>query len=165
VYICTRHSLRCCQNTIFPTPSLFTFCIRSWEGTRLPQRSVYVLRCFAMWNSSKRIPFPEFNYNSLNISTAETVYEMHVGVLIPVSLIWNKKFWEEIIAYFPLIRHGPHWKRRVQQFFYCCVCICYRGNGYTEPLPSSDRGIYTTPLPSNDRGIHIQTNTLMGGIF
>jgi hypothetical protein len=22
-----------------------------------------------------------------------------------------------------LIRHGPHWKRRVQQFFYCCVCV------------------------------------------
>jgi hypothetical protein len=23
----------------------------------------------------------------------------------------NKKFWEELIAYFPLIRHGPHRKR------------------------------------------------------
>jgi hypothetical protein len=23
----------------------------------------------------------------------------------------KKKFWEEIIAYFPLIRHGPHRKR------------------------------------------------------
>jgi hypothetical protein len=22
-----------------------------------------------------------------------------------------------------LMRHGPHWKRRVRQFFYCCVCI------------------------------------------
>jgi hypothetical protein len=24
----------------------------------------------------------------------------------------NKKFWEELIAYFPLIRHGPHRKRK-----------------------------------------------------
>jgi hypothetical protein len=49
----------------------------------------------------------------------------------------------------PLIRHGPHWKRRVQQFFYCCVCICYRGNVYTEPLPSNEKGIFIEPLPSN----------------
>jgi hypothetical protein len=43
-----------------------------------------------------------------------------------------------------LIRHVPDWKRRVQQFFYCCVCIRYLGNVYTEPLPGNDRGI----LPS-----------------
>jgi hypothetical protein len=40
-----------------------------------------------------------------------------------------------------LLRHGPHWKRRVQQF-YCCGCICYRGNVSTEPLPSNKRGIH-----------------------
>jgi hypothetical protein len=44
------------------------------------------------------------------------------------------------------IRHGTHWKRRVQQFFYCCVCIRYRGNVSTEPLPSNDRGIQTHRL-------------------
>jgi hypothetical protein len=72
-----------------------------------------------------------------------------------------------------LIRHGPHWKRRVQQFFYCCVCIRYRGNVSTEQLPTNDRGIFTellpsnnkgtftVALPSNDRGIyrHTQTHT------
>jgi hypothetical protein len=62
----------------------------------------------------------------------------------------NKKFWEELIAYFPLLRRGPHRKRRVQQFFYCCLCIRCRGNFFTEPLSS------------NDRGIHIQTQRLMG---
>jgi hypothetical protein len=51
-----------------------------------------------------------------------------------------------------LIRHGPHWERRVQQF-YCCVCIRYHGNVSAEPLPSNDRGIFTEPFPSNDRGI------------
>jgi hypothetical protein len=50
-----------------------------------------------------------------------------------------KKFWEEVIAYSPLIRHGPHRKRRVQLFYYCmCIrCCC---NVLTEQLPSNDRG-------------------------
>jgi hypothetical protein len=51
-----------------------------------------------------------------------------------------------------LIRHGPHWKRRVQQFFYCCLCIRYRDNVSTEPLRNNDGAIFTLPLPSNDRG-------------
>jgi hypothetical protein len=42
-----------------------------------------------------------------------------------------------------LMRHGPHWKRRVQQFFYCCVCIRYRGNVSAESLPSNVRGKQT----------------------
>jgi hypothetical protein len=37
-------------------------------------------------------------------------------------------------------------KRRVQQFFYCCVCIRWCGN------------VFISPFPSNDRGIHIQTH-------
>jgi hypothetical protein len=39
----------------------------------------------------------------------------------------NRKFWEELIAYFPLIRQVPH-RKRLQQFFHCCVCIRCRGN-------------------------------------
>jgi hypothetical protein len=41
-----------------------------------------------------------------------------------------------------LIRHEPYWKWRVQHFFYCCVCIRYSGNVYTEPLPSNDKRIF-----------------------
>jgi hypothetical protein len=33
------------------------------------------------------------------------------------------------------------------------MCIRYRGNVSTEPLPSNDKGIFTEPLPSNDKGI------------
>jgi hypothetical protein len=33
------------------------------------------------------------------------------------ATVKNEKFWEELIAYFPLIRHGSHRKRRLQQFF------------------------------------------------
>jgi hypothetical protein len=36
------------------------------------------------------------------------------------------------------IRHRRHRKRRIQKLFYCCVCICWRDNGFTEPLPSND---------------------------
>jgi hypothetical protein len=84
------------------------------------------------------------------------------------SLGTSRRSWEDNIEVFPkkkqevlgrtnrllsLIRHEPHWKRRVQQFFYCCVCIRYRGNISTEPLPSTERVIFTEPLPSNNKGI------------
>jgi hypothetical protein len=32
------------------------------------------------------------------------------------------------------------------------LCIRYRGNVSTEPLPSNDKGIFTEPLSSNDKG-------------
>jgi hypothetical protein len=57
-----------------------------------------------------------------------------------VFLYVIKEPWEvwELVAYSPLIRHGPHRKRRVQQFFYCCVPVRCRGNNFNEPLPSND---------------------------
>jgi hypothetical protein len=56
------------------------------------------------------------------------------------------------------------------KFFYYCVCIRYRGDVSTEPLPSNnrviftellssnDKGMFTEPLPSNDEG-DTQTHT------
>jgi hypothetical protein len=35
--------------------------------------------------------------------------------------------------------HGPNRKHRSQNFFYCCLRICCRGNMFTEPLPSNGR--------------------------
>jgi hypothetical protein len=61
-------------------------------------------------------------------------------VYFPVSYL-NNKFWEQLIIYVPLMRRGPHRKLRLQRFFYCCVCIRCPGNGFTEPIPSNDRGI------------------------
>jgi hypothetical protein len=63
-----------------------------------------------------------------------------------------KTVWEELITYFPLTRHGPHRKRRVQQLLNFCMCIRCHGNVFTEPSPSIDKRI------------HIQTQRLMGGI-
>jgi hypothetical protein len=48
--------------------------------------------------------------------------------------------------------HGPHCKRRLQQFFYCSVCIRYRVNVSTEPLPSNDTGTFTERSRAAIRG-------------
>jgi hypothetical protein len=51
---------------------------------------------------------------------------------VPPRKCWhtafNKKFWQEPIAYFPMILYGPHRKWRVQLF--------------SEPLPGNDRYVY-----------------------
>jgi hypothetical protein len=69
-------------------------------------------------------------------------------------IILDKKFWENLVAYFSFIGHALHRKRRVQQFFDCYVCIRYRGNVFTKPLPINDRGTFSEPLLSNETGLH-----------
>jgi hypothetical protein len=71
----------------------------------------------------------------------------------------NVKFWEELIAYFPLIRQKSHRKWRIQQFFYCCVSILCRGNVFIQPLPSNNRRIYIYIY------IYIYICRLMGGFM
>jgi hypothetical protein len=73
------------------------------------------------------------------------------------KFIKNQEVLGRINRLLSFIRHGPHRKWLVQQFFYCCICICYGGNVFIDPLPSNDRGIFTEQLPSNNRGIYIQT--------
>jgi hypothetical protein len=34
-----------------------------------------------------------------------------------VMILYYKKFWEELMAYFPLKQHEPHRKRRLKLFF------------------------------------------------
>jgi hypothetical protein len=63
----------------------------------------------------------------------------------------NINFSEELIAYFPLIRHERHRKRHVQQFFFVSCNRC-RGNVFTESLPSNGR-------------IHIQTQRIIEEIM
>jgi hypothetical protein len=66
--------------------------------------------------------------------------EVEMPSPIPCYDVSYKKFWEELIACFPLIRHGPYIKLSVQQFFYFCMCVSCRRNVFTEPLPSNDGG-------------------------
>jgi hypothetical protein len=62
-----------------------------------------------------------------------------------------KKFWEEVIAYFPL---NVAWKGIFTE-----PLPSNDGGTVTEPLPSNNNGIFTEPLPSNDRGIQRHTQT------
>jgi hypothetical protein len=55
--------------------------------------------------------------------------------------------------YFLLIRHGPHRKRRVQQFFYCCVYSLLR------------EGCLRSRCVATVLWIYIQRHRLMGGIY
>jgi hypothetical protein len=66
---------------------------------------------------------------------SQPYFFMIVGSFLVIKI--TKKFCEELITYFPLVQHRPQRKRHTQQFFYCIVCISWRGNVVTEPLPSN----------------------------
>jgi hypothetical protein len=88
----------------------------------------------------------EVNYKDKNVNKSKEKFTI-------MSWICYKKFWEQLITFFPLIWDGPHRKWCFQQFFYCCLCIRWGSNVFTEPMPN------------NDRGIHAQTHRLMEGIY
>jgi hypothetical protein len=46
-----------------------------------------------------------------------------------------------------------------------CTRISCRTELVTQPLPSNYRGNFTEPLPSSDTGIHMETHTMIGGIY
>jgi hypothetical protein len=85
-------------------------------------------------------------------------------------LFWYKKFWEELIAYFPWYDTGfiendaSNNPSIVECVFVTAVtflpsrCSATIGD-FTEPLPSNDEEIFTQPLPSNVKWIHTQTAT------
>jgi hypothetical protein len=66
--------------------------------------------------------------NAYDISVGDLEGRRRLGHSV---IVWggdcNKKFWKELIAYFSLVRYGPHRKRRVQKFRYHCMCIRCRG--------------------------------------
>jgi hypothetical protein len=63
-------------------------------------------------------------------------------VIFSLLFFWNKKFWKELIAYFPWQETG-HIENDVSKNSICCVCVRYRGNVSTEPLRSNDKGIFS----------------------
>jgi hypothetical protein len=64
----------------------------------------------------------------------------------------NKKFCEELIAYFPWY-DTCHIENDASKNSSIVACVfLYRRKVSTEPLPGNDRGNFTEPLPSNDRG-------------
>jgi hypothetical protein len=75
---------------------------------------------------------------SVNGYSAVWLYPEMCAVCVIDTMV--KKFCGKLIVYIPLIKHEPHGKRCVQQLFSFCMCIRCRGNVFTEPLPSNDRG-------------------------
>jgi hypothetical protein len=79
--------------------------------------------------------------------------------------IKNKKFWEELIPYFPSYDTG-HIENNASNNSSIVAPVFVNAVTF---LPShclaTIGGIFTEPLPSNDRGIHIQTQRLMRGMF
>jgi hypothetical protein len=55
-----------------------------------------------------------------------------------------------------LIRHGSQRKRRVQQWFYSCVCNHSHCNVFAEPLPSNETGNIHMDTGSSCHDIHIK---------
>jgi hypothetical protein len=96
--------------------------------------SKYVKHSTSYWSTI--VCFPNFLFTDdriIQCCIANTIYWNSYTV--------NKKFWAELIDCVPLIRHGPLRKRRLQPFFYWCLCIRCHGNVFALPLPSKDRGI------------------------
>jgi hypothetical protein len=81
------------------------------------------------------------------------------SLISEVILLVNKKFWEELIVHFPLIRHGPS---------RCCVCILCRGNVFREPLLNNDTGDAHTDTQTGILGLHcsgLQTYRKQGDLI
>jgi hypothetical protein len=80
----------------------------------------------------------------------------------------DQSFWEELIAYFPLIRHEPHRKRHLQHFFVTVENIlqtCYLASteGYTD-TPAQQFFYWCVYWLPRER-IHLQTHSLMEEIY
>jgi hypothetical protein len=72
----------------------------------------------------------DYAISNLQIYTSELDAWLHKCTI-------NQRFWEELIAYFPLIRHGPHRKRLLQQSFVSAEksspsCYLAMIEGYTD---------------------------------
>jgi hypothetical protein len=74
------------------------------------------------------------------------LWHSFMGLHFTPFRLHSKKFWAELITYFPAIGHKQHRKWRVQQFFYCYIIIIIM----VMLLPSL--------LPSNNRCIHRHKN-------
>jgi hypothetical protein len=71
--------------------------------------------CFYLFSDIVNIFIYPLPHHVLRVDIVKIPYIRNeiglMSIFILLSLFIYKKFWEELIAYFPLIRHGPHRKR------------------------------------------------------
>jgi hypothetical protein len=108
------------------------------------------------------------NYHKNNYTRCDTVLRMRQVVTYVYYYLIIRKLLYSILTYFLYIKqevlgrtnhilslthHGQHRKRRIKQFFYCCLCICCHGNVFPSRCLAT-RGEMCT-----------QTQRLMEGIY
>jgi hypothetical protein len=84
------------------------------------------------------------------------------------SMKKNKKFWKQLITYLLLIWHGPHSKRCVQQFFYCCMCVTMGTYLLSYCLTTISRHTYTYTYTHTHTHTHREgglTEELLEAVF
>jgi hypothetical protein len=80
-------------------------------------------------------------YHVSTIWYGNTLHDSFITFRKTIS-IWVQEVLGRTNRQLSLIPHGPHRKRCVQQFFYCCVRIRCSGKVFTKPLPSNKKGIH-----------------------
>jgi hypothetical protein len=137
-------------HTLRPKPCMHFWSLRcllhahsSWSYPNNIEWKVQIMKfLFVQFSPTTYFLYDNFSQSQSHIATDDqSVSESWFRAKIPIiNVTVNKKFSEELIAYFPLISLAPRRKRGVQQLFYCCVCIYCHGNVFTKPLPSKDKG-------------------------
>jgi hypothetical protein len=99
------------------------------------------------------------------VSTLEKILQLnqHCKISEETNMIFpteNNKFWYEVIAYYPLTRHGSNIKLRFQQFF---VAAATSLSSYY--LATIGGYVLPTLCLATTGGIHIETHRLMRRIY
>jgi hypothetical protein len=109
--------LLCCQKSV-TGPQTWANWIHSKSSSRIKSNQINIFQIKWHWG---RFP-PSTSVCHANFHSAITVILSSVLYSLGDDGVgkkqtWNKKLWEELVTYFPMIRHGRHRKRLVQQFF------------------------------------------------
>ena len=101
LYTCTWASLHFYQNVNFSMLWFFTFYIYSWEGTSLPQNSVYGFKCFTMWVTV------EFHNSSPTIYLFSRLYYVSTSSCAHLTIILSSSICLCHSSLLPLIPSPP----------------------------------------------------------
>jgi hypothetical protein len=122
----------------------------SVQWIKIYSRSSVVRIHHRMWTRSCRFAR---HIEDLHVLEFSKVMWKHGPARMDASYVLKQEVLGRNNRLLSLVRHRPRWKRCIQQFFSCCVCIHYHGNVSTDPVSSNNRGIFTEPRSSNDKVI------------
>jgi hypothetical protein len=136
-------------------PTCYALCLRKWFSGRR-SRPLEEARGGSRWKCE-----PKKNKTSTSnwaevffLSEFNHLFHRHTSKW---SIDLNRRFWDEIIAYFPLIRHGPRRKRKIVWKTHRCPFAYQRLEGQQSDLTSVL--LFTSQMQS------FYTSTRFHGIF